>query len=305
MAFLLSATDIVTILIEEILFGGILSMMAVGLTLIFGVTRVLNVAHGDFLVLGGIVTSVLFTAFGLNPFISIAIVIPLFAVVGVALSFVMRRPMASRTTELALASSVLVTLGLSNLIEGFGVRIAGLFGYNTFAIPYSALSLGSFTIGGVTITSVLVIVFVIIVALSFALSLLVYRTSFGALMRASMADREIAILLGADVKRVSMVTFAIGISLAAFGGSLYVLVSSLDPSVGLTLTIDALTVVVLGGLGSFYGALIGGFLIGLAQGVVQVVLTSVGLNGGQWVPVVPLVVLILVLIARPTGLLRR
>ena len=305
MALLLSPTDIVTILIQGVLFGGILSLMAVGLTLIFGVTRVLNVAHGDFLVLGGVAAAVLFRTFGLSPFISVLIIVPIFALIGVGFSVLMRRPMASRTPELAIASSVLVTLGLSNLIEGFGVRIAGLFGYNTFAIPFSALNLGTVSIGGVTLTSVLLITFFTIIALSIGMSVFVYRTDFGALMRASMADREIAILLGADVKRVSMVTFAIGIALAALGGTIYVLVGSLDMSAGLTLTIDALTVVVLGGLGSFYGALIGGFIIGLAQGVVQVVLTLVGQNGGEWVSVVPLVILIVVLIVKPTGLLRR
>jgi branched-chain amino acid transport system permease protein len=305
MVLLLSPTDIVTVLIQEVLFGGILSMMAVGLTLIFGVTRVMNIAHGDFLVLGGVATAVLFRAFNINPFVSIAIVVPLFALIGVAFSLLMRRPMSMRNPEIALAASVLVTLGLSNLIEGWGVGVAAAFGYNTFAIPYSALNLGTVSIGGVNITSTLLIVFAVIIALSIGLSLVVYRTNFGALMRASMADREIAILLGADVKRVSMVTFAIGISLAAFGGTLYVLIGSLEPNIGLTLTIDALTVVILGGLGSFYGALAGGFIIGLAQGVVQVVLTLLGLNGGEWVSVVPLVVLIVVLIVKPTGLLKR
>ncbi|HZW56852.1 MAG TPA: branched-chain amino acid ABC transporter permease [Nitrososphaerales archaeon] len=303
--FLLTATDIVTILIQGILFGGILSMMAVGLTLIFGVTRVLNIAHGDFLVLGGITAAILFEAFGLNPFLTLVAVVPLFAVIGVLFSFLMRKPMSSRTAEVGLASSVLVTLGLSNLIEGLGVRIAGLFGYNTFAIPGSALGLGTITIGGVTLTTLLVISFVIIVAISVGMTVFVYRTSFGALMRASMSDREAAIMLGADVSRVSIVTFAIGIALASLGGTIIVMVGSLDPNSGLPFTIDALTVVVLGGLGSFYGALIGGFIIGLSQGIVQVVLTIAGLNGGAWVSVVPLVILIIILIIKPTGLLKR
>jgi len=107
------------------------------------------------------------------------------------------------------------------------------------------------------------------------------------------------------VYRVSIVTFAVGIALAAFGGTIVVMIGGLDPTTGLSFTIDALTVVVLGGLGSFYGALVGGFLIGLAQAVTQVVLTLVGLNGGQWTPVVPLVILMAILVIKPTGLLRR
>lgn len=302
---LLGATDIVTIIIQGILFGGIFSLMAVGLTLIFGVSRVLNIAHGDFLVLGGITTVVLFRALGLNPFLTLLVVVPLFAIIGVLFGLLMRKPMTSRTPEIATAASVLATLGLSNLIEGLGVRLAGVFGYNNFSIPASALNLGSIDIAGVRLTSLLVISFVIIIAISIGMTVFVYRTPFGALMRASMADREVAILLGADVYRVSLITFAIGIALAAFGGTIVVMIGGLDPSSGLSLTIDALTVVVLGGLGSFYGALAGGFLIGLAQGVVQVVLTIGGLNGGQWVSVVPLIMLIVVLVVKPTGLLKR
>ncbi len=302
---LLGATDIVTIIIQGILYGGIFSLMAVGLTLIFGVSRVLNIAHGDFLVLGGISTVVLFRAFGLNPFLTLVVVVPLFAVVGILFGLLMRKPMTSRTPEIATAASVLATLGLSNLIEGLGVRLAGVFGYNNFSIPASALNLGSINIAGVRLTSLLVISFVIIIGISVGMTIFVYRTSFGALMRASMADREVAIMLGADVYRVSLITFAIGVTLAAFGGTIVVMIGGLDPNSGLSLTIDALTVVVLGGLGSFYGALAGGFLIGLAQGMVQVVLTIAGLNGGQWVSVVPLVVLIVVLVVRPTGLLKR
>ncbi|MDG6996246.1 MAG: branched-chain amino acid ABC transporter permease [Nitrososphaerota archaeon] len=302
---LLGATDIVTIIIQGILYGGIYSLMAVGLTLIFGVSRVLNIAHGDFLVLGGIAAVVLFRAFGLNPFLTLFIVVPLFAIVGFLFALLMRKPMASRTPEIAMAASVLVTLGLSNLIEGLGVRLAGYFGYNNFSIPASSLDLGSMNIAGVTLTTLLVISFVVIIAITVGMTMFVYRTSFGALMRASMADREVAILLGADVYRVSLITFSIGIALAAFGGVIVVMIGGLDPNSGLSLTIDALTVVVLGGLGSFYGALAGGFLIGLSRGVVQVVLTLAGLNGGQWVPVVPLAVLIIILVVRPTGLLRR
>ena len=302
---LLGATYIVTIIIQGILYGGIFSLMAVGLTLIFGVSRVLNIAHGDFLVLGGISTVVLFRAFGLNPFITLVVVVPLFAVIGILFGLLMRMPMTSRTPEIATAASVHATLGLSNLIEGLGVRLAGVFGYNNFSIPASALNLGSINIAGVRLTSLLVISFVIIIGISIGMTIFVYRTSFGALMRASMADREVAILLGADVYRVSLITFAIGITLAAFGGTIVVMIGGLDPISGLSLTIDALTVVVLGGLGSFYGALDGGFLIGLAQGVVQELLTTAALNGGQWVSVVPLVVLIVVLVVRPTGLLKR
>ncbi|MDA4130004.1 MAG: branched-chain amino acid ABC transporter permease [Thaumarchaeota archaeon] len=299
---LLGTTAVISILLQGILFGGILSLVGVGLTLIFGVTRVLNIAHGDFLVLGGIATVVLFGALGLNPFESLIVVIPVFALIGVGFSFLMRRSMSARTAEASLASSVLVTLGLSNLIEGLGLRIVAQFGYSVFAI---SLALGSFTIGGVTVDYILLISFAFIIAISIFMTYFVYNTSFGAQMRASMADREVALMLGADTNRISMITFSIGIVLAAVSGTIYVLVTSISANTGLLLTTDALTVVILGGLGSFLGALLGGFVIGLANSTFEIVLTELGLPGTEWVAVVPLAILIIILIVRPKGLLKR
>jgi branched-chain amino acid transport system permease protein len=302
---LLDATAIVTILLSGLLFGGILSLIAVGLTLIFGVSRVMNIAHGDFLVLGGVVSVVLFDFYYVNPFVGIAIVVPLFAAVGILFSFLMRKPMSARTPELSLAASVLVTLGLSNLIEGIGSRVAPTYGFLFFAISRSSFDIGTTNISEIFLSNVLIVSFVSIVAISVGMTFLVYRTSFGALMRASMADREAALMLGADIDRVSTVTFAIGISLSALAGTIYVVVSNVDPSGGLVLTLDALTVVVLGRLGSFYGALVGGFLIGVLTSIVEIILETLGQQSGPWGAVVPLVVLISVLIIRPRGLLRR
>jgi len=294
---------VITILLQGLLYGGILSLIAIGLTLIFGVSRVMNIAHGDFLVLGAIVTTLLFLNYRLNPFLSIAVVVPLFAGVGILFSLLMRKPMSARTAELSLAASILVTLGLSNLIEGIGDRVGALI--NTPFYSLETYGLGTTSFGGVTLTNVLILTFVTIILISIAMTILVYRTGFGALMRASMQDREVAVMLGADTSRVSMVTFAIGISLAAFAGTMDVLVTVLDPSSGLALTISALTVVVLGGLGSFNGALIGGFLLGFLTSFVEIVLDDLGQAGAAWGPAVPMIVMILVLIVRPSGLLRR
>jgi branched-chain amino acid transport system permease protein len=302
---LLGATATATILLQGLFFGGILSMIAVGLTLIFGVSKVLNIAHGDFLFLGGALTVVLFSIFSLNPFVSIIIVVPLFAAVGILFSLLMRKPMEARTQELSTAASVLVTLGLSNLIEGIASRVAPIQGYNFFSIPSSAIHIGSIDVAGVLLDDVFLIAFFTVIIISVAITFLVYRTSFGTSMRAAMADRDVALMLGVDISRVSMTTFAIGVSLAALAGSIDVVSTNLSPDAGLTLTIFALTVVVLGGLGSFYGALLGGFLIGLVTNLVELILIDLNFQGAEWGGAVPLVILIIVLIARPTGLLKR
>ena len=301
----LGASATATILLQGLFFGGILSLIAVGLTLIFGVSKVLNIAHGDFLFLGGATTVVLFTVFGLNPFLSIAVVVPVFAFVGVLMSYLMRKPLQARTQELATAASVLVTLGLSNLIEGIGSRAAPIYGYNYFSIPSSTIGIGSISIADVVLNGVFLIAYFVVIAISVGVTFLVYKTSLGSTMRAAMADREVALMLGIDTNRVSMVTFAIGISLAALAGTIDVLTTNLTPDTGLTLTVFALTVVVLGGLGSFYGALLGGFLIGFVTNLVELVLIDLNFQGSEWAGAVPLIILIAVLVARPTGLLKR
>lgn len=302
---LLGASATATILLQGLFFGGILSLIAVGLTLIFGVSKVLNIAHGDFLFLGGATTVVLFTAFSMNPFLSIIVVVPLFFAVGILFSYLMRKPMAARTQELSTAASLLVTLGLSNLIEGVADRAAPAYGYTFFAIPPSALHLGSIILANVVLDDVFLIAFITIIIISVGITFLVYRTSFGTTLRAAMSDREIALMLGIDISRVSMIAFGIGISLAALAGSIDVVTTNLSPDAGLTLTIFALTVVVLGGLGSFYGALLGGFLIGVVTNLVELILIDLNMQGSEWGGAVPLIILIIVLVARPTGLLKR
>ncbi|MCL5068150.1 MAG: branched-chain amino acid ABC transporter permease [Thaumarchaeota archaeon] len=300
---LLGGSAIATILLSGLFYGGILSLIAVGLTLIFGVSRVMNIAHGDLVFIGGAVTSVLFANYFLNPFLSIVVVIPLFAGIGALFNFLMRKPIASKSAELSLAASVLITLGLSDIIEGLGAKISSQYNYNCYAVPSSQFSIGSTTLFGAQIDNILAVSFIAIIAISVGLTLLVYRTPFGALMRASMADREVALMLGADTSRVTLITFIVGTALAGLAGTIEAMNTCLAANVGLSLTISALTVVVLGGLGSFYGSLIGGFIIGIVTSVVEIVEAYSGVGG--WDSAVPLLLLILILIARPSGLLKR
>ena len=296
----LGGSAIATILLSGFFYGGILSLVAVGLTLIFGVSRVMNIAHGDLVFIGGAVAAVLYASYSLNPFLSIAIVVPLFAGIGILFYFLMRRPIA-KTAELTLAASVLITLGLSDVIEGLGAKISSEYNYNCYSAP--GFNIGSSVFSGVRIDNVLAVSFVVIVAISIGLSLFVYRTSYGGLMRASMADREVAVMLGVNTSGVVMMSFAIGTALAGLAGTIEIMNTCLSANVGLGLTITALTVVVLGGLGSFYGALIGGFIIGIATSLIQILEAYTGVSG--WDAAVPLVVLIVILTVKPSGLLKR
>ncbi len=298
-----TAEAVINILIGGLLHGGILSILAVGLTFIFGVSRVLNIAHGDFLFLGGATTTLLFSLFSVNPFLSVLIVLPLFAIIGTGFSYLMKKPTSARSPEVVTAASILVTLGLSNLIEGLGTTLSTINGH-----PYYTVQLfvtGTVDIFGFALNEVLLLSFVAIIGIAVAMSFLVYKTFLGSLMRAAMADREVAIMLGIDTFRISTVTFAIGISLSALAGTVEVMTTNIDANVGLLFTIQALTVIVLGGLASFYGALLAGFLIGVSVAVAEIVLGIIGVQGGAWADAVPLVMLLIILIVRPRGLLRR
>jgi len=300
---LLGPAAIVTILLQGIFFGGILSLIAIGLSLIYGVSGVLNLAHGDFLVLGGIATALLYSAAGLNPFLSIIVVMPIFAAVGVLSGLLLKKTLSAHTLELSFAGSSLVTLGLSNLIEGLGTPLAASFGYPFFAVR--GFSVGSISFLGVTLSDAFVIAFIAVILISILSTLWVYRTSYGRLIRATIQDREAATMLGGDVQKVTLVTFGIGTALASLAGVITILITNLDPSVGLVFTVDAFAVVVIGGLGSFYGSLIGGFTIGFVTSASEVFLEELGQNGSEWGAAIPLLILILFLIARPRGLLRR
>lgn len=282
------------LLISGILLGGILALIALGLTLIFGVSGVLNIAHGDFLMLGALAAFWLFKLFGISPFASLLLVAPLFFVAGIGLNFLMGKPMAARSADIGLASSILITLGLSNVIEDTTkFTMSNLLGIIYFPIDYS---LGPVIIGSLRIPAVRLISLVLIIVVTVLLRIFITRTRSGKLIRAVMQDREVAIMLGANPRRLTLISFGVGTAAAAVAGVFLTMVTSLDAFSGLPLTVDALTVVILGGLGSFSGALVGGIMIGVARQYTSFYVQA------SWAPAASLAILILVLILRPRGL---
>ena len=282
------------VLVSGILLGGILALIALGLTLIFGVSGVLNVAHGDFLMLGALAAFWLFNLFGLSPFIALLVVAPLFFVAGIGLNFLMGKSMSARSPDVALASSILVTLGLSNVIEDTTkFTMSNVLGIIYFPIDYT---LGPVIIGSLRVPAVRLVSLFVIIVVTILLRLFITRTQSGKIIRAVMQDREAAIILGANPRRFTLISFGIGTAAAAVAGVFLTMVTSLHPFSGLPLTVDALTVVILGGLGSFTGALVGGLIIGVVRQFTSLYLQT------AWAPASSLIILILVLILRPRGL---
>ncbi|MFQ5693922.1 MAG: branched-chain amino acid ABC transporter permease [Nitrospinota bacterium] len=278
------------VLIGGMLLGGIYALAAFGLAIVFGVLDVLNIAHGDLLMLGALASYLLFTYLGLNPFLHILILIPVFLLIGFFCERVLLRPIAGKPHSELLVSSILITLGLSLFISD----LTNFFlGQPYLSVPYT---LPSFQLGGVVISWMRILVLGVIVVLTAALHLYIQRTYVGKSIRAITQDKEGARIVGIDVGRVSMFAFGIGTALAAVAGVFFIILFPIEPYIGIPLTVRYLCIIVLGGLGSLPGTLLSGLLLGVVEAFAGFFL------GLDWQLTVPFIVLILFLIFRPRGL---
>lgn len=270
--------------------GSMYSLMAVGLTLIFGVMRVLNVSHGDLGILGAYMCYWLLALYGVDPFISLALMIPLLFLIGFCTQKFIINPAIS-DPRFQVTASVMICYGLALFVSNQEIIIWGP-DYRAFTVPYSYLS---FSILGLTINVPRIAVLLITVAIS-ALYVLLLRTKLGKAIRACVQDREAAMLMGINFNSLAGVTFGMSVATAGVAGMLYALIHSLYPALGFHLTIRALTVMVFGGIGSVGGALAGGILLGIGECTVSYFIGSV------YKDLVGFFILVAVLLLKPTGL---
>jgi branched-chain amino acid transport system permease protein len=273
-----------------LLLGGVYAMAALGLSLIFGVSRILNLAHGDFLMLGGVVAFVLFSSFALSPFISLLLLVPIFMLAGALFERLFVRPIADKPFHDRLIASVLVTLGLSLAISDVAAFFWGTY------VKGVSLSMPTVELLGVYLPGLRMLTLGIIVALTIVLHQFLSRSYLGRAIRALAQNRQGALLVGIDASRISMLTFGVGTALAAFAGVFYLLLFTISPYIGMPLVLKALTIIVLGGMGSLVGALWGGVILGLAE-----TLTGFWM-GEKWSPTVATLLLMGILLVRPRGL---
>jgi branched-chain amino acid transport system permease protein len=253
---------------------------------------VLNITHGEFLMLGGLVTYILFTATGWNPFIILLIVIPLFIFVGFAYQKAFIKPILNRPPRQLFFSSIVVTVGIATAIEDttsfiWGPTVKGV----SYAMP-------AFVAGGVVISSLRLTILLLIIALTVFLHFYLKKTFLGKAIRAILQNREGAMVIGINVPRVITFVFGIAISLAAVAGVFYVLQFTIGPYIGLPLTIRYIAIVMLGGSGSLIGSLVGGLILGVAETFAGFFL------GAHWSLAVAFFALVLVLLLKPEGLFK-
>jgi branched-chain amino acid transport system permease protein len=271
-----------------ILTGGVYALMASGLTLIFGVMRIINVGHGALVVLGAYLSFALFRSFHIDPFISLVVTMPAMFALGVVLQLAFIRPL--KTDREAL--SVLVTYAIALGVEG----VLGYYFTTNYVQLRAWYETASFPIFGFRITYVYVFGFVLCLAILGALFLMLYRTAFGGAIRATMLNRTAAQLIGIDVDRVAALAFGVGVATAAAGGVVFGITNAFNPGSHYDLISRLLTIIVLGGLGSLRGAVVAALIMLVTEDVTAVLVSPV------WANFVFFVILVAVLIVRPQGL---
>ncbi|HXH39703.1 MAG TPA: branched-chain amino acid ABC transporter permease [Thermoanaerobaculia bacterium] len=276
-------------LVSGILIGGVYALIGIGLTIIFGVMRIINFAHGDLLMVGMYLTYYLFTLVHVDPFLSIFITIPLMFLFGAFL----QKFFINRVLNALPQNQILLTIGLG-LIMSNAVMLAFTSDYKILTTKYSS---DSHTFFGISISSPLLISFAITVAITLALTWFLKETNTGQAIRATAQDREAATLMGINVRRMSIIAFGLGSALAGTAGALIAPTYYIFPQVGSIFTLKAFVITVLGGMGSVTGAMIGGVLIGVAESI------GGAYFGSGWKEVIVFVLFLLVLLFRPSGLM--
>ncbi len=279
-------------LILGLLVGGLYGLAAAGLSLTFGVLRVLNVSHGELLMLGGYGAFWLFNLWQIDPFLSLVAVGPAMFVLGLLLYWMLFQFVVKAHEDIRIKNSLLIGFGLTLILHTMAIRLwTADERAVTTAYAGAVVRIGAFAIPLVRLTS-LVLAFAILTALHLFLA----KARWGRAIRATAEDWEAAALMGIPVGKTYLLAFALGTALAGIAGGLVSVSYSISPSIGLEWTLKALIVVVLAGLGSLFGSFAGGIVLGLAEA------TSVALLGGPYREVVGLVLFLIILLVRPQGL---
>jgi branched-chain amino acid transport system permease protein len=253
--------DWANVILQGVLVGGLYAMFAAGLSLIFGVMRLVNIAHGDLIVLAAYLALVATETLGIEPLTSLLIVVPLMAALGYAL----QRLVLNRTLGDDLLPPLLVTFGLSVIIQN---GLLELFTADSRRLQAGALEVATFRLAdGVFIGVLPLIQFALAVLVIGALQLVFYRTALGRAFRATSDDPAVAQLVGLDNRHVFGLAMALSLAVVAIAGVFLAVRANFDPAIGPARLIFGFEAVIIGGLGSLWGTLAGGILLGVAQAI--------------------------------------
>jgi branched-chain amino acid transport system permease protein len=278
------------IVLNGILKGGLYALMAIGMSLIWGVMDIINIAHGSFIMLGAFTTYWLFSLLGMDPFVSL--------IFSVAILFMLGFGIQKYLINYIIRASAFITLILAFGIEIFINNLA-LVSWTAdvrkVEVPYGA---ANFSLGNmITIPTIRLLAFFLVIVISLVFFYILNRTNLGRSIRATSQDLDAARLTGVDVARTYAITFGMGVGAAGAAGTLWSILFPISPMMGGILTLKSFVVVIIGGLGSMLGPIIGG----LALGVTEALGTS--WFGSTYENLIGFTILVLVLILRPKGIL--
>lgn len=253
--------DWLNVILQGVLVGGLYAMFAAGLGLIFGVMRLVNIAHGDLIVLAAYVALVVTEALGINPLLSLVIVVPLMALIGYAL----QRGILNQTLGPDLLPPLLVTFGLSIIIQN---GLLELFTADSRRLQAGPIEVDSIYLGGgLAVGTLPLIQFIVALAVIAALQFMFYRTAIGRAFRATSDDQAVAQLVGLDNRHVFGLAMAVSLAVVAIAGVFLAVRANFDPAIGPARLIFGFEAVIMGGLGSMWGTLAGGIILGVAQAI--------------------------------------
>jgi branched-chain amino acid transport system permease protein len=275
--------------LSGLLVGGVYALIGIGLTIIFGVMRVINFAHGELLMLGMYASWFIFTRFGVDPYVSLVATAPLLFLWGAFL----QKVFINRVLNALPQNQILLTIGLG-LIMSNAMLLVFTSDYRILSTTYSS---SSFDVLGLSVSQPLLYSFLVTVVITTALFLFLQRTDTGQAIRATAQDRDAAQLMGINVQWTSVLAFGIGSALAGTAGALIAPTYYIFPQVGATFTLKAFVIVVLGGMGSIVGATLGGLIIGVTESMSAIYVAS-GLK-----ELVVFVLFLALLLFKPSGLL--
>lgn len=254
-------TEWLNVILQGVLIGGLYAMFAAGLSLIFGVMRLVNIAHGDLIVLAAYVALMVTTSLGLDPLTSLLLVVPAMAIIG----YLLQRLLLNRTLGDDLLPPLLVTFGLSIIIQN---GLLELFTADSRKLQAGAIEVQTFQVmQGVWVGALPLIQFIVAVAVIAGLQQLFYRTALGRAFRATSDDQSVAQLMGLDTRHVFAMAMALSLAVVAIAGVFLAVRANFDPSIGPARLIFGFEAVIIGGLGSMWGTLAGGVILGVSQAI--------------------------------------
>ena len=277
------------VILQGVLVGGLYAMFAAGLSLIFGVMRLVNIAHGDLIVLAAYVALMVTQTLGLDPLTSLLLVTPIMAAIGYGL----QRGLLNRTLGDDLLPPLLVTFGLSIIIQN---GLLELFTADSQKLKAGAVEIMTYQISpGIWVGLLPLIQFIVAVAVIAALQVLFYRTALGRAFRATSDDQSVAQLMGLDTRHVFAMAMALSLAVIAIAGVFLAVRSNFDPAIGPARLIFGFEAVIIGGLGSMWGTLAGGIILGVSQAIGAQIDPGWQLLAGH-------IVFLAILAVRPQGL---